>query len=300
MSTMYGKLYVDEKYSPMFEPILYYDTWMIPGVTYTDQYQMGNAGTIYVPKLKNAGATQPKTPARDFEHKLVENELLSIRLNNNYQESDKLYQVQVNAIEAPIATEVLSNTTAKVREGINNSGLAALITEGTNVTSADDITSSNVRDALIDARTSLVSSKGRADIILCTPEFYALILKAAGREFTPNINERIQMSGQVGNWLGYTIMEVNSLANTEAVKYYNYADELKTVTSTELSQIQFIMYNHRAFSSLTNLEAYRMVDGGKDFLGSLAQVEVNQGFRVTNSANVKVYKKKTTSGSGDS
>ena len=57
---------------------------------------------------------------------------------------------------------------------------------------------------------------------------------------------------------------------------------MPTVEAATLNNINFLVYDYRAFSALTNLEVFRLIDGGKDFNGVLAQVEVNMGFRVTN------------------
>ena len=51
MAIKYGTLNVDEKYSSILEPNLFSDSILIPGVTYTDQYEEGAAGGIYVHKL---------------------------------------------------------------------------------------------------------------------------------------------------------------------------------------------------------------------------------------------------------
>ena len=39
---------IDERYSNILEPNLFYDSIFVPGVTCTDQYQEGPAGVIYV------------------------------------------------------------------------------------------------------------------------------------------------------------------------------------------------------------------------------------------------------------
>ena len=42
--------YTDDKYSALLEPNLWYNNIFIPGVTYTDKYQLGPAGQIFVHK----------------------------------------------------------------------------------------------------------------------------------------------------------------------------------------------------------------------------------------------------------
>ena len=51
MSIQYNTLNVDERYSAILEPNLYYNPILVPGVTCTDKYETGPAGQIYVHKL---------------------------------------------------------------------------------------------------------------------------------------------------------------------------------------------------------------------------------------------------------
>jgi hypothetical protein len=50
MAIQYNNLYVDEKYSGILEPNLYYNSIFVPGATYSDRYQIGPAGGIFVHK----------------------------------------------------------------------------------------------------------------------------------------------------------------------------------------------------------------------------------------------------------
>jgi hypothetical protein len=101
------------------------------------------------------------------------------------------------------------------------------------------------------------------------------------------------MAGQVGEWYGFTIVEVNGLASANAVSYYDYTGTQKTVNTATLGGVDFIMYYSEAFSVVDNLNALRVVES-PEFIGSLAQSEVNTGYRVTNPALVRVRKHATT------
>lgn len=278
-------LNVDAKYASIFEPNLYHNTWLIPGITCTDKYKEVGAGQIYVHKFKGATETEPGTPGRDFIHTNVSDELIQISLNNNFMESDKVYRVALNSITANVADEMLSNVVAKIQGGYNQSALACLVTEGTQ-SSGSALTASTVKKELLAARTALVKKKGRANVVLCSPDTYGIILEAAGDKFTPSFNERLNNDAQVGRWLGMTFIEVSGLSATSA-KYNNNGGTSKTAA---FSGIDFIMYNYEAFSVVGNLEVFRIVDGGKDFNGSVAQGELNVGYRVTNADLVSVRK----------
>ena len=137
---------------------------------------------------------------------------------------------------------------------------------------------------LIDTRTEIVKDKGRANVVMCTPEYYGLVLKAAGKDFTPSTNDRIAATGNVGQWLGFTFVEANGA--TGSIKYYDHTGAQKTV---DMSKVQYVMYYHETLSVVSNFEVARIIDSER-FAGSLAQVEMNTGYRVTNSKLARVRK----------
>lgn len=287
MSVIYGSQYVDERYSSIFEPNLFFNSFLVPGQTYTDKHMQGPAGGLYVHKLKGVEPVTPGAPARDFTHENTQDELIQITLNNNFQKSRKIYGVQAAAIAAPLANENLATATKEVKEGRELAALAALITEGTASDTTTAITADNVKEVILGERAALSKAKGRANIILASPDTYAKILIGAGKEFTPSRNEKIQMSGQVGEWYGFTVFECNALAASSA-KYIDFSGATKTVDGATLGGIDFILYYSEALSIVDNLNAMRLLDNVPDFTGTLAQVEVNTGFRVTNKALARI------------
>lgn len=283
MGIKYGNLNVDEKYSSILEPNLFSDAIFVPGVTYTDQYEEGPAGGIFVHKLKTT-PVEPGTPGRDFSDEASEDDLIPILLNNNYQKSKKIYGVQAAAVSFSLADEQLSLGTKEVKEGRQLSGLACLVQEGTADSDSADITEPT--SAFIATRQIITTAKGKSDIVLCHPEYFAMLLKEAGDKFTPTRNDRVAATGAIGTYLGHTFIECPQLAETQG-KYYDSAGNLKTVS---FGKIQYIAYNHMALSIIDNLEAMRIVDS-ENFTGSKAQVEMNTGFKVTNPKLVVVRKK---------
>lgn len=273
---------VDERYSPILEPNLFYESIFVPGVTCTDQYQQGPAGGIYVHKLSTS-AVAPGKPGRDFTDEETSDGLIQILLNNNFQKSKKIYNVQAAQVGISLANENLSLAIQECSEGRQIAGLACLVNEGTATVATAAVT--NAKEDAIDTRAELVKAKGAANVVQCSPDYYAKILKIAGSEFTPNTNERIALSGRVGQWLGMTFIECAMLAETSG-KYYDYSGTLKTV---DFSKVDYIMYNHRALSIIDSFEAARLRDA-ENFVGTKAQVEMNVGYRVTNKALVRVRK----------
>lgn len=289
MSVLYGDLHVDEKYSGILEPNLYHNSVFAAGKTFTDKYQIGPAGGIFVRKLKTT-PVEVGTPGRDFVDEKAQDDLIPIVLNNNYQKSKKIYGVQAAAVQVPLANEQLSIATQECSEGWNQSGIACLLTEGAVSGSTAAITKSNCKAQLLSERAAIVKSKGKGDVVLCHPDFYAVVLEAAGDQYTPQINEFMNKNAQVGTWLGFTFIEASGLAEaTTAPKYYDYTGALKSIDLAELAKVDFIMYNHEALSIITNFDTARIVDS-ENFSGSKAQVEMNSGFRVTSDVQVRVRK----------
>ena len=284
MSIIYGSLNVDERYSSIVEPNLYYDRVFVPGVTFTDKYEEGPAGAIYVHKLEGSAA-EPGKPGRDFTDEASKDTLIPIQLNNNFQKSRKIYGVQANAVSFAIANEQLAGVVNDIGEGWGQSGNACLVQEGKVSTVTTEITVASAVSAIIAARKELSIKKAKADTVLCSPEFYALLLEAVGDKFTPITNDKVLATGAIGRYLGFNIIEDNGLSATNA-KYYDKAGTLKTVA---FDKVDFVMYNHEALSIVSNLEAFRIVDS-ENFVGSKAQGEMNTGYTVTNADAVLVRK----------
>lgn len=181
-------------------------------------------------------------------------------------------------------TEYLATAIQECREGWMQCGIACLAQEGKAATATAAITEDTVKSDLIDTRTEIVKDKGRANVVMCTPEYYGLVLKAAGKDFTPSTNDRIAATGNVGQWLGFTFVEANGA--TGSIKYYDHTGAQKTV---DMSKVQYVMYYHETLSVVSNFEVARIIDSER-FAGSLAQVEMNTGYRVTNSKLARVRK----------
>lgn len=284
MAIKYGNLNVDEKYSGILEPNLYFDSILVPGVTYTDKYQTGPAGGIYVHKLDTTAVTVG-TPGRDFTDEASSDTLIPILLNNNYMKSKKIYGVQAVAVSFDLANEQLSTATQEIKESRQQSALGCLVNEGTKSNGAD--ITANAVDAVLDEAAKI--KKGKANVVLCSPDFYALVLKENGKDFTPAKNDEVAATGAIGDLYGFTWIRAAGLGEAEA-KYYDSTGALKTValhkaatTAADGSAVDFILYNNETLSIIDNLESFRIVDS-ENFTGSKAQAELNTGMKVTTPA----------------
>lgn len=291
MAIKYGEVHVDEKYKKLVLPSLYYKTWLVPGVTYQD-VSTDEAGGWFWHKPTGSGPAEPGTPGRDFTDEAAKDTLVAAVFNNNFQRSKKIYAVQAAAVAYPVAAEHMGMAINEVAEGKNLSGLACLINEGTASETTTAITATNFDQQILAERKAVVEAKGIADVVLCSPTFFATMLEKAGQKYTPTTNEMLLAAaagGQVGNYLGMTWIEVNGFANKSAVKYYDFSGTLKTVAASDLAAVDFIMYDHNAFGCGDNFTMARLKDSER-FAGTLAQTEDNAAFRVLEPTAVRIRK----------
>ena len=291
MAIKYGELHVDEKYKPTILPNLFYRTWMVPGVTFQDVSTDG-AGAWFWHKLTSSGAAEPGTPGRDFSDEAAADTLVQATFNNNFQRSKKIYGVQAAAVAMPVANEHLALAINEVAEGKNLSGLACLVNEGTVSGTTTAITAENFDKQILAERQAVVEAKGVADVVLCSPAFFATMLEKAGNKYTPTTNEMLLAAaagGQVGNYLGMTWIEVNGFAHNKEISYYDFSGTKKTVSAANLKLVDFVMYDHNAFGAGDNFTMARLRDSER-FAGTLAQTEDNVAFKVLESTVVRVRK----------
>lgn len=280
----YNSQFVDEKYVPIVEPNLYADTVLIPGITFTDKYVTGPAGQIMVHKISSGSAIDPKAPGQDFTHEAVADELIAIQLNNNFQKSRKIYGVQANAVAFPLAEENLADAVKMVAESLQYSGLACLANEGTADTDTTAIaTSAKAVEKLLTLRKSIKDAHGKANFALVGTEIYRMLLQEVG--FTYNGYDEATRDAELLKRFGLAIIECNAF-DKEAAKYFNYAGTAQTV---DLTKVEMIVGFNEAFSIVPNLDVMRLIDS-ENFAGTLAQCEMNVGYRVNSPAQIAVKK----------
>lgn len=285
MSVIYNTQNVDEKYSAIIEPNLYYKSVLIPGVTFTDKYEQ-QAGGIYVHKLgggKTTGVT-PGTPGRDFSDEVVADSLIQMVFNNNFQKSRKIYGVTAANVAYNKAEAELAEAVKQVSQGWQTSGVAAMVQEGTDAADTEAITKDNIKDKLIALRKKVIDNAGDVNFAIVSTSVFEAYLQYTGTEYTPAMNEAV-LGGRNVNFLGLIMIEANIL-NQSTAKYYDYTGSEKTV---DLTKVDVIMGYYEGFSALNNFETMRIKDSER-FSGSLAQVETNAAYRVTN-ADLIVVKK---------
>ena len=288
MAIQYGSQYVDEQYKATVLPNLFYKTWLVPGVTYQD-VMVDGAGGCYWHKLTSTAASVG-TPGRDFTDTAAADTLVQAVFNNNIQASKKIYGVQAAAVAFDIAEEHLALAVQEVAEAKNQAALACLISEGTASTNTTATTAANFKATVLGERKAMVKAKAAPQVVLCSPDFFAVMLEFAGEKYIPTSNEMLLAAaggGQVGSFMGMTWIEVNGMASSAALDYYPHGGTKASVTAANLAKVEFIMYDPAAFGVGDNFSIARLVDS-ELFAGSKAQVEDNVALRVLNGAQVHV------------
>ena len=286
MAILYGNQNVDERYSPIVEPNLYTDDVLIPYVTFTSKYQIGPAGQIFVHQIDKKSVSFG-VPGRDLSDVAAYDTLIPIALNNNYQQSRKLYGVQANAVAFDMGDEYLSDAIASVREARRYSALACMATEGTAYSSTSAVsTADGAVQLLLGMRKTVKDKHGEANFALVSTAIYALLLEKIGIQ---EVYDPAVRTAELMKRFGLTIIECNGFDEDEA-QYYNSAGNLVTV---DLTGIDAVVGTYKAFSLIDNLEVMRIVDS-ELFAGSKAQVEINTGFKVTSADQIIVKKNKAS------
>ncbi|MBQ8207068.1 MAG: hypothetical protein IJZ77_06355 [Bacilli bacterium] len=282
MAILYGNQYVDEKYSTAIEPNLYSDTVLIPGVTFTDKYQVGPTGGIYVHKIDSGEEVEPGTPGRDFNDEAAKDVLIPIVFNNNYQKSRKIYGVQAAAVGFAMAEEYLADALNMTKQGRQYSGIACMVNEGTLSTDTEAVTEDNAVEKLTALRKQIKDNKGTANFALVSTDIYAKLLNKLG---LAQVMDSAVVSGELMKRFGLTIIECNSFDKAEA-KYYDKTGALQTV---DLTAVDMIVGNYLANSVLDNFNMYRLKDS-ENFAGTKAQVEYNTAFTINSPVQIVVKK----------
>ena len=287
----YGNFYLPSRYSNLLLPNFFYNSFLQPGVTYTDRYQMGTAGQIFVPKLKQS-VVPLQEPCSDYDHKDIGNELVQITLNCSYMSSKKVHSLQATVADYALISETVRLSARELAEAWNKSGLAALLTEGVGQTveMAAPTNLDELKHDILSARTTMYKNQRNGRIVLCNPDFYQFVMECAGTLYTPSINDRMIYSGEVGEWLGLRFINLNLFQSAATPLEYNDYTWTKQVVSEEAMEgIAYILYDPEAFSVLINFNRSRMVIS-PDFEGQLIQTTLNSGFRVTDPKSIFIRK----------
>ena len=275
--------YTDDKYSPLLEPNLWNNNIFVPGVTFTDKYQMGAAGQIFVHK-PGVGTVTSTVPGADFSDTIVQDSIIPIILNQQFNRSRKIYGATLASVAYAAAASEMETAIQEVRKGWTLAAYTAMI-ETTSVINSDNIltvvANDTIYDQIVADRQKLVESGVNPDTIIVTPASYGLLLKSDEFQRVGDIGDQAVANGIVGRIAGLNVVEYEA-GDSAAVD----GQTIGGITWASGDLMEYVIYDHETFSIVTSVEAIRLVEEPTRFVGTLAQVQLVSGFKVTNPAKV--------------
>jgi hypothetical protein len=274
--------YTDDKYVALVEPNLFAANVFQPGITFTDKYQTGPAGQIFVHK-PGVGTVSATVPGADFSDAIVQDTLITIALNKQFNRSRKIYGATVASVAYPIAASELETGLQEVRKAWNLEAAKALIGEANillddNKLTVCNVDGSDIYDTIVNTRKKLRDADAEPDTLIVSPSTYAKLLKAPEFQRSTQISDDTIVNGMVGRVAGLNVFEYSQL-NAAAVNGATIAGITWVAADDEL---EYVMYDSDAFSIVTSVEAIRVVEEPTRFVGTLAQVQIVSGYKLTN------------------
>jgi len=266
-----GEETVDTKFSALIEPNLFPDQIFQPNITFTDKYQTDGAGQIFVRKLGKG--IVDRTTTNKFTHQQTADVLIPITLDEHFKQSEEIYEAVNVARTSGTGVQKFETLMSNVQSEWQTVAHTKLVAGATAFATTTATAQADVLNTIIDVRKQARDGSAMPDVIIASTTFFAKMLKQlSGKEYIPNTNDETLRTGSVGRIMGMKVYESNLLEDDGAAG------------STE-----FVMYDHQAYSILTQVIAARIMDAGKDWVGSVAQAHLISGFKVTTPE--RVYKK---------
>ncbi len=283
---------VDDKYSPLVEPNLFAGNVLVPGLTFTDKYMIGPAGQIMVHKPGIATVTATH-PGADFSDAVVQDTLVTIALNKQYNRSRKIYGVTLASVAYDQAATELELALQEVRAAWTLDGLRAIVqdvdvTIGANITTAANTDGSDIYSFIVADRQALREKKANPDTIIVSPSTYSKLLKAPEFQRSVVTDDAVVRDAYVGRIAGLNVFEYEDLSSVIANggKIGPTGSEITWVSSTD--ELEYVIYDHDALSIVTSVEAVRLSENPHTFIGVSAQVQIVSGFKLTNGSRALI------------
>lgn len=278
---------IAEEYGRVVEPNLYPDSTLVPGVTFNPQTLEG-AGGRYIPKVTKGGIIDPTLPGQDYNFSGASDTLIHIVANNSITPSVRIRNAQIASVKYPVIEENLATlVSGSVKPSFNAQGIACLVNEGTVLTDTAEINATNVRTYLINLRKQLRDKGANGNVLIVSTDVYSVILQVAGADFDNDVKNMVNMTGGIGRWLGWVIIESNVFSMIAEGKYFDYTGSLKTV---DFTNIELIAYDWKTFYIDTLIEMLK-VQGSMSCNGVEIVSEFINGYRVADKDCVLVKKR---------
>jgi hypothetical protein len=279
---------VDDRYSPLVEPNLFAGNVFQPGISFTDKYQLGAAGQILVHK-PGIGTVTPTAPGADFSDAIVQDSIVTIALDKQFNRSRKMFGVAAVSVAYDAAAAELGAAIQEVKQAWNLQAETSLVTTASilvddNILTVANVDGSDIYSTIVNTRKKLRVAKANPDTLIVSPSTYAKLLKAPEFQRSVTTDDTVIRDAKVGRVAGLNVYEYENLGS--AIGNGVTAAGITWVAADD--ELEYVMYDSDAFSIVTSVEAIRTVDEPSRFIGSLAQVQIVSGFKLTNPSRAAV------------
>lgn len=275
--------YVDDKYSPLVEPNLFAGNVFQPGLSFTDKYQIGPAGQIMIHK-PGVGTVSATVPGADFNETVVQDSLITISLNKQFNRARKIYGATVASVAYGIAASELETAIQEVQAAWNIEAASAIVDEP-NVRLLNNITvaaaDNTIYGMIVDARQALRALKANPDTVIVSPTVYGNLLKSDEFQRSVDLDNQVIRDAYVGRIAGLNVFEYEDLGSAAGnLTTPNAGANIAWQAGTDV--LEFIVYDHDALSAVTSVNVVGVWDGMPRYNGVVAEVEIVSGFKLTN------------------
>lgn len=266
MALQYGAKNVDSAFSPILEPILYNRNIFQPGISYTDKYDVNDAGEIFF-RLIGKGAAVVGTPGTEFTHTDTADAVFAILRDKSFLRSEKIRDAVASDVGYDVGAANLETALRVVQEAWNTAIFEELVVGTPKTGTRTALTGAaldkdTIYPAVVDAIAALQLNKATPTVMIVPPLTYAKLLKSPEFLRATDLGDSTVQTGQIGQMAGLRVF-----LGQDAVAY------------------DFVIYDHDALAVNSRVDAFRLRDA-IDFPGVLAQVKIDAGFAVSNGDRV--------------
>lgn len=235
-----------------------------------DTVDSASVAISYEPAL-DTGA--PSNAPKDYVNTAATNNLITIPLNNFFNDSRKVFSAVSSSLPYDKAAAELTKLANKSAASNGCVELACLISEGTEIVGeytapTDDASKTAFNTYLMSFVSKIRSTGANPTIAVCNPDFFSKVVIAAGSAFSSEESNVRWMNATAGMYLG--VLWVSSpILSKELLVYYDNKGYSKSINPVSKG-VNFVMWDGSKFASINRINEFAIKDGGAMFSGQAA------------------------------
>jgi hypothetical protein len=274
------------------------DALLIPGKTFTDEYNVNAAGQVEIARIK-FDDIEVALPGEDFPDDTSRESVIQISLNNAFPQQKRIPAMQANAVpfdKKLACAEEMTNDALKSRNRAAIAKLVSAVAPATNTNAnakvvacgTDGFDKDHIQHTILALASKVADDGLRADVVFLGNAAYQAFKESIGSIYTPAFNDAVVRDGEVTSWMGLTVCSTNLLQRAVTYKFKNAEGTTISVANvsgnglaeaTTFDKLGAIVYDHRVLAVIDALNTLRVVDSEK-FNGSIEQLELTTGFGI--------------------